>query len=690
MQVRKLLGDILVAAADMLAAQRERAFLWVPVFFACGIGGYFALAFEPSFGIIIGSLILAAGVCLYAYLKTESEGWQYFFTALLILVLGLATAQIRAHLVYTPLLKKEIGPVVLQGDVLEVESLAGAQDKRVLLGNLSIERLTPEDTPRKIRLRLRKDPGVKVGQRIELLAKLMPLSSPAIPGGFDFQRHFYFQGIGAVGFVYKYQSTLRETPSAGFFIQPLRQIILERVEAAVRGAASGVVTALMINEVSSIPEEDHEAMRISGLAHMLSISGLHVALVAGGIFFMTRLLLVMAGLGLHHPVKKYAAVLGFVAALFYMLLAGSNIPVQRAVLMSGVVFLAIIIDRFPFSLRLVAFAALAVMVFAPESILSPSFQMSFAAVTALVWFYEGSRERWASFAREGGWWRKVVLYFSGICMTTLIASTATAPIGAYHFQTIGLYSIPANLMAVPVLSFIVMPAAVLALIVMPLGLEYWPLQVMGWGAAYILEVAHWASGLSGASVLLPMLPFTAFIMFVMAALMAMLCAGRTKFCAVIPLVICVMALVCNKLPDILIADKGKLSGVVLEDGKLALSSTRREKFTAEVWESALGLPKGSAIDWKEAGLPCDERGCRFEKAGKKIALAFRPEAQAVECGWADILVAEYGVEGACQAPVIIDRRDMYRRGAYAVWLSGDYPRAENAGAGRGERLWTGN
>jgi competence protein ComEC len=684
-KARKLLSAILTPAADILAAQRERVFLWTPVLLGCGIGLYFALPFEPDWRVVSGSLLLFMALYAAAIHKVESEGCRYFLTALLLVLAGLLTAQARAHIVYTPLLEKEMGPVMLQAKVLEVESLVGAQDKRLLLGDIVVEDLPPDKTPRKMRLRLRKDPGVRVGERIEVLARLMPLSSPAIPGGFDFQRHFYFQGIGAVGFIFKFQRVLEPPGKVWLSIEGLRQIILQKIENAVKGPAGGVVAALVINEVSSIPEGDSEAMRVSGLAHMLSISGLHVVLVAGGVFFAVRLLLVALGLGLHYPVKKYAAVMGFVAAVFYMLLAGSNIPVQRSVLTTGVVFAAIIFDRFPFSLRLVAFAALVVLAIAPESVLSPSFQMSFAAVGALVWFYEGTRKLWSAWGRDGGHLRAAVLYFAGICATTIVASTATAPFGVYHFQSFGVYSLPANLMGVPILSFFVMPAGVVALMAMPFGLEYWPLQIMGWGSAYILEVAHWASSLPGASVKVAMIPFAAFISLVAAALIGMLCVGRTKLLALAPLVLCIVTLSMNRLPDVLVADKGELSAVVLKDGRLAVSSKRKEKFTTEVWESALGLRKGEAVDWKEAGLPCDELGCRFEKDGKKIAFSFRPDAQSVECGWADVVVAAYAIESACAAPVHIDRRDSYHEGAYAVWL-GDL-RVESAGGFRGSRPW---
>lgn len=686
--LRKLPPLDFMPFAPIILAQRERFFLWTPILLACGVGLYFALPFEPDWRSVSGSFVLLCSLYVIARNKINSELCRAIFIAGLIVMAGILAGQARTHFVHTPLLGKPTGAVMLQARVLEVESLEGKSDKRLLLGDVSIEDMPPEQTPRKVRLRLRKDPGVKVGERVELLASLMPLSSPTLPGGFDFQRYFYFQGIGAVGFIMRFERVLEDAKNSWFSIQFLRQVILQKIEAALEGPQSGIVSALMINEVSSIAEEDHEAMRVSGLAHMLSISGLHVVLVAGGIFFAVRLGLAGMGLALHHPVKKYAAILGFAAAIFYMLLAGSNIPVQRSVLMTGVVFLAMIFDRFPFSLRLVAFAALVVLAVAPDSILSPSFQMSFAAVTALVWFYETTRDVWARLARDGGWIVNTALYFGGICATSIIASLATAPFGIYHFQTFGVYSLPANLFGVPVLSFLVMPAGVIALVAMPLGLEYWPLQVMGWGAGFILEIAHWAASLPYASIKLQVIPFAAFISFVIAVLWAMLAMGRLKIAAAIPLLFSIGFLVVSRPPDILIAADGKLSGIVIEDGRLALSTKRREKFTAEAWESVLAQEKGTAIDWKEAQIPCDELGCRFEKAGYKIAFSERPEAQAVDCLWATAVIASYGIEDDCPAPIVIDRRDTFYRGAHAIWLENP-PRFESAGQYRGQRPWVG-
>jgi len=663
--------------------QRERLFLWAPVIFACGIGLYFALSFEPQFRVIGGSLILLAGLAAYTIRRFESYGYRIFMLALLIFCAGLAAAQFRVHMVHTPLLAKEIGPITVTARVLEVESLESGDDKRLLLGDVVIEDVAPEDTPRKIRLRLRRDPGLLVGQRVELLAQLMPLSPPSIPGGFDFQRHFYFQGIGAVGFVYKFIRVVEEPQPGWLSIEPLRQSILHSIERSLSPPQSGIVSALMINETSAIAEADHEAMRVSGLAHMLSISGMHVVIVAGGVFFAVRLLMAFAGLALRHPIKKYAAVLGFCAAFFYMLLAGSNFPVQRSVLMTGVVFLAIIFDRFPFSLRLVAFSALVVLAIAPDALLSPSFQMSFAAVTALIWSYETLRGRFAGFLEGGGWIRKAVLYVGGIA-TTL----ATAPFGIYHFHTFGVYSIPANLMGVPVLSFIVMPAGVLALMAMPLGLEYWPLQVMGWGAGFILEIAYWASGLPMSSIKLGMIPFLSFVYIVAAALWGMLVIGWLRLLALAPLSLAVLMWTQARLPDVLIAADHELAGVVLEDGTFAVSSKRREKFTTEIWEGALGLEKGSAVDWRAASVPCDEQGCRIEKRGVKLAFSARPDALADDCAWADVVIAEYKMEAPCKAHITIDRSALYRLGSHAIWTSSP-PRFEAAGSFRGQRPWVG-
>ena len=271
---------------------------------------------------------------------------------------------------------------------------------------------------------MRKDEGIRAGQRVKLTGRLMPPSPPVLPGGFDFQRYMFFRQIGAVGFAFSAPEVLDESPAggAGSWLSNMRAHVSARVREAL-------------------------------------------------------------------PAR---------AACFYAALAGFPVPTQRALIMIGVVFLGIVLDRWPLSLRLVAFAAFFVLLFRPESLVSVSFQLSFAAVTGLILFFEWLRPYSRRWYRNAGWGRRFVLYFLGVVMTTLIATVMTAPLSLYHFGQVGVFGIFANVIAVPVMAFVIMPAAVMSLFLMVFGLEGWTLWAMDVGIDQVLDAAYWFSNLPGA------------------------------------------------------------------------------------------------------------------------------------------------------------------------------------------------
>ena len=337
-------------------------FLWMPVFLALGISAYFALPIEPP--VAVALLGFALAFALYVL-------WRHAgLLCLLLIVAGFGAAQIRTILIAAPILSKAHGPAEISARVEAVEYLPAGQGVRFLLSDVAVEDLAAEATPRKVRLTY-KGAGAEnyvVGDRIAALVKLNAPSAPVIPGGFDFQRYLFFKGIGAVGFIYRAPEIIGQGGGEGAIIESWRQAIAQRIFAAMEDQArAGVATALLTGYRAGITGDDQEAFRAAGLAHLLAISGLHVGLFSGFVFFVVRLCLALIpALALHHPIKKYAAALAFVAAFIYTLLAGATIPTQRALLMIGVFFLAIILDRSPLSLRLVAFAAFVVLLIFPE------------------------------------------------------------------------------------------------------------------------------------------------------------------------------------------------------------------------------------------------------------------------------------------------------------------------------------
>ena len=351
----------------------------------------------------------------------------------------------------------------------------------------TIAGLSAEKAPDAVRVRLRgAQPTIRPGDGIRVRAVLTP-PPPAVPGAYDFQRQAYFDGLGAVGYSVGGATVLplgEERPSVdvGLWFARLRAVVAERVRAHLDGATAAVTIALLNGEQRAIPERVMVAIRDSGLAHLLSISGLHIGLVAGIVMFAVRgALALVPPLALRFPIKKWAAVVSVFAAGAYTLLAAAPVPSQRSFLMIAVVLLAMLVDRQGLSMRLLAFAALAVLCTQPEAMLGPSFQMSFAAVLALMSAYKFVRAHRPAAGERPSPGRRALVYPAGVLLSTLIAGTATAPFAAYHFNRFQVYGIAANMLAVPVTGFWIMPWAVLAMLLMPFGLEGMALTPLSWG-----------------------------------------------------------------------------------------------------------------------------------------------------------------------------------------------------------------
>jgi competence protein ComEC len=379
--------------ADNLVAERERWFLWLPVAMGSGVALYFALPVEPS--LWLGTAALGGTIVLVVVLIRRSV-LRGLAIGLCLALLGFAGAQLRTFLVAAPMLSSKIQGVKLSGRVQEVEYLPTG--RRVRLDQLTIEGL--DRPPAQIRLRLALQyPLLVPGDRVSMKATLAPPSRPVAPGSYDFRRDLFFDRIGGVGFAYGRINVgsldLTHGPKEllrnfwhGF--ATLRAVIEGRILKSIpRPDVAGVAVAFVTGSQTAVPKDALVAMRNSGLAHLLSVSGLHVGLVAGILFFLSRAgLALVPPLALRWPIKKWAAGIALVGAVFYALLSGASVPIVRACLMAGIALFAIICDRQPVSMRLIAWAALFVLSLWPESLIGPSFQLSFAAIIALTAMWE--------------------------------------------------------------------------------------------------------------------------------------------------------------------------------------------------------------------------------------------------------------------------------------------------------------
>ena len=682
--------------AGIVAGERERWLLWAPVAFGAGIGVYFSLSREPP--AMAGAVVLVFTALL---------AWRMRGHLVLALVLlgvafgagGFAAAQLRTHLAAAPVLEKPYGPAGVTGRVVRVE--LRPDGPRVTLEQVSLKRVDEAATPTLIRIKLRRGEKNDIGDWIDVFAKLSPPSAPAAPGAYDFQRRSWFHGLGAVGFA---MGRVRPAEAGGakqgwspaLFMAALRLRMTERIRETLPGESGAIAAALMTGDRSAISQSSLDAMRDSGLAHLLAISGLHLGLVAATLFFGSRALLALSErLTLRHPIKKWAAVAAIAGSFAYLLLAGATVPTQRAFVMTGLVLLAVLLDRQAISMRLVAWAAIIILMTAPESMLGASFQMSFAAVVALVAFYEALRNRFRTvrLAAGQGIAARIGLYAGGVAATTVVASFATGLIALHHFGRIAVFGLPANMLAVPLTALWIMPWAVIAAVLMPLGLDGMPLIMMGWGIDGLLWVAGGISAWPGAVRPVAALPVTGLVLVAIGGLWLCLWRHRWRYAGVLGLVAGLAGLWFQQGPDILVSDDGRLMAVRMADGRLSLSETRRERRAAEDWLEQEG--QGERLYWPENGitadgwLRCDGLGCIYRAKGRTVALLRDGLAHDEDCRIADILISQRPVRGRCPAPsLVIDRFDLWRHGATAIWIGEDEIRVRTVADYQGERPWS--
>lgn len=650
-----------------------RLIYWVPVLFGGGILIYFATDSLPPISVLFLSALLLASFVWLSF--TCQRRWLAgLFAALLIALLGLIWISVKTQTMDVVLLNKETGVTKISGLVEDVE--ANDKGRRVVLNDLVYEQdlIARNDLtlPNRIRLQSYHADDLISGMRVEVLASLMPPAAPSLPGGFDFRRYAFYRNIGAVGFTLsEFEILAVERRPVSQFFTTLREEINAKLAKIEDDDQRGVAMALLTGERSAVPEDTLEAIRDAGIAHLLAISGLHVGLVAGFIFLVVRLLLAaVPSLALYWPIKKIAAIFGLAAAVFYMLLVGAPMPTQRAVIMTGVVFIAILFDRNAISFRLAALAAMFVLLIRPQSVVEVSFQLSFAAVLSLIAFYTFLRKRYSHWMYSPHLLMRPMLYVWGVILTTLIASLATAPLTFYHFQHFASYSHLSNLVAVPLTSFVVMPIGVIAMLLMPFGFEGVVLPLIEQGIDSIVETAYWVAGLHGAVLKTAMIPPQAISVFVLGGLVLLLC--RLSVLSVGLFTICVIASTffwwqVEPRPNVFIDREAELVGVV-EEGQLSVTSLRKNKYGQEQWLSSLGWKPDRAIQNQN----CDEWGCVWDVNGYKISWVAHLHGLSIACEQSDIVIysgwLNRNAERQCEASLLIDKRKAREEGATALHL----------------------
>ncbi len=681
---------------EIFLGQSERWPLWLPVLFGAGIGVYFLLSFEPQ-------LWLNSGILLVLILATVVfRRFDLIFFSLLAFATfygGLVTAQVRTVSVAEPVLAKRLGPTTVSGRILTVEEQP--QGMRITLEKLRIGILETHKTPHTVRVKVRKsEQSFLPGDWIRTTAILMPPMAPVAPGAFDFQRHAFFKRLGAVGFTLGEPTLLERgeplSVSPQTLISQTRTEVSSSVREQVKGPVGAVIAALMTGDRGGIDGKVLENIRYAGLAHLLAISGLHIGLVAAFVFFSIRTFLAsLPNLSLHYPIKKWAALGAVLVALVYAFLVGATVPTQRAFIMVSIVFVAMMVDRQGISLRTLAIAAFAVLFLQPETIVSPSFQMSFAAVTALIATYERVGEWMQKRGRDNNpsYILRLRRYFFGVLLTTLIATIATTPFAVYHFNSVALYGIFSNLLAVPIMAFWVMPLIVLTWVLTPFGLEGFLFPLLEMGVSSIIQIANYFAETTG-SVMLLKAPNILFVVLIsLGGLWLCLWKGRVSLIGV-PIVIAGMVVFLQTSPPNLLVDEtGQLKGIFLENQIPKISTLRKSKIISKRWVERVGFD-GTPMVWpknglKQDGLVCDSQACLFETKGTRISLVSHPSAIQEDCHIVQVLISSEPIRSKCTGPqVVIDRFDLWREGGHALWINKGGIEVQTVAEYQGRRPWS--
>ena len=668
-----------VAVETRLEAERERIGLWLPVALGAGIAAWFALPTEAHWlGLL---LLLAAGLLAGLLLGWGSRAGRVLTVGCGVMAAGVLLIWARAESVAAPVLAHPV-TTAFSARVERVEPLPARGAVRIWAHPLG-----RTDLPPLMRLTMREAQGADLvpGETVGLRARLMPPPSARLPGGYDFARRAWFDGIGAVGTVL---GGVARVPGAGSAAPPVRARLSAHIHARVDGSAGGIAAALVTGDRGAISEADEEAMRRSGLAHLLSISGLHVTAVVGfAMLLAMRLLALSRRLALAGVVLPLAAAVGALAGGGYTWLAGAEVPTLRSFVASLLVLAAFLLGREALTLRLVAAGALVVMVWRPESLAGPSFQLSFMAVTAIVALHESPAMQ-AFLARRGdeGGLLRAGRALAGLLATGVAVEIALAPIALFHFHKAGFYGALANIVAIPLTTFVIMPAEALALLfdAAGLGAPFW--WAAGQALRLLIALAHGVADAPGAVATLPVFPPWGFALAVLGGLWLLLWQSGWRWAGAAPLAAGMAVLLIQPRPDLLVTGDGRHVAAAIPGGGYALLRARAGDYVRDSLAEAAGIdaPMSALADLDH--VECNRDFCRWtqaerEGASRRVILAARGRDRidgadmAAACAAADVVISDRWLPRQCTARwLTLDRDVLAESGGLALYL-GARPKA---------------
>lgn len=655
------------AVERRLEAEREQLPLWLPAAMLAGIAAWFILPDERAWAATL--LLLAAVACGAAAFARGGRLTVVIAAGALAVAVGLGLVWWRAERVAAPVLAR---PVVaaFTGRVERVEALPARK-----LVRLTIRPAGAAGLPDKVRVNLaEKDAPAGLGRDavVRLRARLMPPPEAALPGAYDYARVAWFDGVGATGRGFAPVKVVR----AGESGSELRARLTRHIEGRLDGSAGGIAAALATGDEGAIEEDDAEAMRRAGLAHLLSVSGLHItAAVAAAMFVALRLLALSPWVALHTRLPVVAAGVGAAAAIGYTWLTGAEVPTIRSCAAALLALAALAMGREALTLRLVAAGALLVMLAWPESVAGPSFQLSFAAIISIVALHEHPRVRGWLGRREEGWARRIARQVGSLLLTGVAVELALMPIAVFHFHKAGLYGALANIAAIPFTTFVIMPLEAVAIALDGVGLGGPAWWLTGHAIGALLAGARWIAAAPGAVAALPAMPVGAFALMVGGGLWLALWRTRWRRWGLAPITVGAGWALATPAPDLLVTGDGRHVAVRLEDGRLAMLRDRAGDYVRDMLAENGGVDGEPSLLAEQAEASCNRDLCVATVSGQRIAATRSGYLLPIEqvtamCREVDVVVSERRLPRTC-APrwLKLDRPVLERTGGLAVNLA---------------------
>ena len=665
---------------------------WFAVAYGFGIVLYFTAEREPAWWAATGLAV----VCATCAVAVRRHLVAFVLTlGLFAITAGFAVATIKTALIAHPVLGFPASGVAITGFV-ELREESQHTDRFVLRVE-HIEGARVEDKPQRVRLSVKRGMAPPAGSFVEVKALLDPPLQPLAPNSYDFARDLFFQRIGASGFVRGPVKIIaapaqQSLPArADAIVQRLRDAIDARIRSVVPGDPGAIASMLLTGKRDAIAANVYDAMFVSGIGHVLSISGYHMAVVAGVVFFIVRALLALIpGLADRAPIKKWAAFAALIVTALYLVLSGAEVATQRSFIMIAVVLIGVLLDRPTLTLRTLTVAALLVLVLAPEAVVHPSFQMSFAATLALIATYARGVPR-ARAATDTSLGARAALWgvneVSSLVIASLVAGLATTPYAAYHFHRIAPYGVLANLLAMPVVSAWVMPMGILGILAIPFGFDAECWRQMGYGIEWMDAVALWVASLPGAFGRVTSFGTGPLLLATAGLLVIGLLKTPLRWSGTLFIALAVIGAARTPVPDILVAEDGRTFAVRGANGKFAIHHTGGDTFATREWLAADADGRDVHDRSLGDGIACDPSGCIGKLAdGRLVSYALTPDAFEEDCRRVSVIVAMRQAPANCAA-MVIGRPILRERGALGLRHSGANFEIDSARPPNFDRPW---